>query len=121
MRTQFDVMRFPSYPSTPPPAWRRSTTCSTARSRSRFTETITFPVADRPVPDAFHRVLDLLHVVAGVSYYKVGAPPRIEAPRPGPGRGRRTVHRRFTPTGWPSTRTATTCPTCLISWSRCPA
>ena len=32
------------------------------------------------MPDAFYRVLDLLHVVAGVSYYKVGAPPRIEAP-----------------------------------------
>jgi hypothetical protein len=32
------------------------------------------------VPDHFYRVLDLLHVVAGVSYYKIGAPPRIEAP-----------------------------------------
>ena len=41
---------------------------------------ITFPVAGRPVPDAFYRVLDLLHVVAGVSYYKVGAPARVVAP-----------------------------------------
>src|SRR4051812_3128958 len=47
----------------------------------RFTETITFPVAPGEVPAAFHQVLELLHVVAGVSYYKVGAPPRIEAPR----------------------------------------
>jgi hypothetical protein len=50
----------------------------------RFTETITFPVADREPPETFHRVLDLLHVVAGVSYYKAGAPPRIEAPGPVP-------------------------------------
>jgi hypothetical protein len=36
------------------------------------------------VPEHFHRVLELLHVVAGVSYYKVGAPPRVEAPNPVP-------------------------------------
>ncbi|MFB9332602.1 hypothetical protein [Actinoplanes octamycinicus] len=47
-----------------------------------FTETITFPVAAAEPPAAFFRVLDLLHVVAGVSYYKVGAPPRVLAPLP---------------------------------------
>lgn len=52
----------------------------------RFTETVTFPLPDAP-PDApalaaFDRVLDLLHLVAGVSYYKVAAPPRLVAPAP---------------------------------------
>jgi hypothetical protein len=45
----------------------------------RFTETVEFALSG-DVPDHFYRVLDLLHVVAGVSYYKIGAPPRIEAP-----------------------------------------
>jgi hypothetical protein len=40
---------------------------------------VEFPPADN-VPDHFYSILDLLQVVAGVSYYKVGAPPRIEAP-----------------------------------------
>ena len=52
----------------------------------RFTETITFPVpAEGPAAadaDAFARVLDLLHLVAGVSYYKAAAPPRIVLPAP---------------------------------------
>ena len=41
-----------------------------------FTETVTLPVppGGAAVPEALHRVLDLLHVVAGVSYFKVGAP-----------------------------------------------
>ncbi|MEV6490956.1 hypothetical protein AB0M20_20425 [Actinoplanes sp. NPDC051633] len=47
-----------------------------------FTETITFPVAGGTPPAAFERVLELLHVVAGVSYYKVGAPPRVVSPYP---------------------------------------
>ncbi|WP_433385187.1 hypothetical protein ACQPZX_11140 [Actinoplanes sp. CA-142083] len=73
-------MRFPSY------AFDERTGVATfdyvldGPSPLSFTETITFPVSDRPVPAAFHRVLDLLHVVAGVSYYKVGAPARVVAP-----------------------------------------
>jgi hypothetical protein len=78
---QFDVMRFPSY------AYDPATGVATFEyllDDQPFTETITFPVSDREVPGTFYRVLDLLHVVAGVSYYKVGAPPRIEAPKPVP-------------------------------------
>ncbi|WP_041833417.1 hypothetical protein [Actinoplanes sp. N902-109] len=74
-------MRFPSY------AYDPATGVATFEyllDDQAFTETITFPVAGGEVPEAFHRVLDLLHVVAGVSYYKVGAPPRIEAPKPVP-------------------------------------
>jgi hypothetical protein len=43
-----------------------------------FTETVRFAVPDT-APDlaTFHRVLALLHVVAGTSYYKVAAPPRL--------------------------------------------
>ena len=51
-----------------------------------FTETVTFPMpAVAPTAarlDAFHRVLSLLHLVAGVSYYKAAAPPRLELPAP---------------------------------------
>ncbi len=83
MRAQFDVMRFPGYafdPSTGVATFDYELVGETTLS---FTETITFPVAGE-VPEAFHRVLDLLHVVAGVSYYKAGAPARVEAPRPVP-------------------------------------
>ncbi|SDZ12068.1 hypothetical protein SAMN05444365_105414 [Micromonospora pattaloongensis] len=52
----------------------------------RFAEEITFPLpAAAPDPatlSSFHRVLELLHLVAGVSYYKVAAPPRLVAPAP---------------------------------------
>ena len=52
----------------------------------RFTEVITFPVPATPPSAAtqatFHRVLELLHLVAGVSYYKAAAPPRLLAPAP---------------------------------------
>lgn len=52
----------------------------------RFTETVTFPLPAAP-PSAqtlatFDRVLELLHLVAGVSYYKAAAPPRLVAPAP---------------------------------------
>jgi hypothetical protein len=77
---QFDVLRFPSYAFDPQTGVATFDYLLDGPSPLRFTETITFPVSDRPVPDAFHRVLDLLHVVAGVSYYKVGAPARIVAP-----------------------------------------
>lgn len=52
----------------------------------RFTEAITFPLPAEPVPDetaaTVNRVLDLLHIVAGVSYYKAAAPPRLVLPAP---------------------------------------
>lgn len=52
-----------------------------AATSTRFTETIVFPVPER-LPDAavlaaFHRVLDLLYVAAGTSYYKLAAPPEV--------------------------------------------
>ncbi|HEX5540443.1 MAG TPA: hypothetical protein VFX60_02585 [Micromonospora sp.] len=52
----------------------------------RFTETVTFPLPESP-PDplgmaAFDRVLELLHLVIGVSYYKVAAPPELMMPAP---------------------------------------
>ncbi|MFD0970934.1 hypothetical protein [Plantactinospora endophytica] len=52
----------------------------------RFTERITFP-APETAPSAetlatFGRVLELLHLVAGVSYYKAAAPPRLVLPAP---------------------------------------
>jgi UDP-N-acetyl-alpha-D-muramoyl-L-alanyl-L-glutamate epimerase len=81
---QFDVMRFPRYAFDPQTGVATFDYVLDGPEPLSFTETITFPVADREVPESFHRVLDLLHVVAGVSYYKVGAPPRIEAPKPVP-------------------------------------
>ncbi|MEH0822619.1 MULTISPECIES: hypothetical protein [unclassified Micromonospora] len=52
----------------------------------RFTEVITLPLpADPPSDDtvaALGRVLELLHVVAGVSYYKAAAPRRLVLPAP---------------------------------------
>ena len=77
---QFDVMRFPSYAFDPQTGVATFDYLLDGPEPLSFTETITFPVAERPVPAAFHRVLDLLHVVAGVSYYKVGAPARVVAP-----------------------------------------
>jgi hypothetical protein len=51
-----------------------------------FTELITFPPPAVPPDEArlatLHRVLELLHLVAGVSYYKAAAPPRLELPAP---------------------------------------
>ena len=82
---QFDVMRFPSYEFNPETGVATFDYVLDGPAPEAFTETITFPVpAGRAVPETFHRVLDLLHVVAGVSYFKVGAPPRVEAPKPVP-------------------------------------
>lgn len=82
---QFDVMHFPSYAFDPSTGVATFDYLLDGPEPLHFTETITFPVPSRPdVPAAFHRVLDLLHVVAGVSYYKVGAPPRVVAPKPVP-------------------------------------
>ncbi|PZS07172.1 MAG: hypothetical protein DLM55_11545 [Acidimicrobiales bacterium] len=48
----------------------------------KFTETVDFiPPRLAPSPqraEAFQRVVELLYLVAGISYYKVAAPPRIE-------------------------------------------
>ena len=53
-----------------------------------FTETVKLPVPPQPPSEetlaAVRRVLDLLHVVAGVSYYKVAAPRRVRTPAPLP-------------------------------------
>ena len=81
MRAKFDVMRFPGYAFDPVTGVATFDYLLDGPQPERFTETITFPVADTAPPEAFHRVLDLLHVVAGVSYYKAGAPARIEAPQ----------------------------------------
>jgi hypothetical protein len=87
-RERFEAMRFPSYAFDPATGVATFDYLITGDSPLRFTETITLPVpAGPPSPqtlDAVHRVLDLLHVVAGVSYYKTAAPPRIEAPTPVP-------------------------------------
>jgi hypothetical protein len=52
----------------------------------RFTEVITLPLPADPPSDAtvatLGRVLELLHVVAGVSYYKAAAPHRLVLPAP---------------------------------------
>ncbi|GIM91354.1 hypothetical protein Ato02nite_031470 [Paractinoplanes toevensis] len=82
---QFDVMRFPSYAFDPETGVATFDYVLDGPEPLEFTETITFPVpSGRTAPDAFYRVLDLLHVVAGVSYYKVGAPLRVLAPKPVP-------------------------------------
>jgi hypothetical protein len=78
---QFDVMRFPSYAFDPATGKATFDYVLDGPTPLTFTETITFPVAAQPVPEAFYRVLDLLHVVAGVSYFKVGAPARVVAPK----------------------------------------
>ena len=84
MRTQFEVMRFGSRTFDPATGVATFDYLLDGPQPERFTETITFPVSGNPVPETFERVLDLLHVVAGVSYYKAGAPPRVEAPGPVP-------------------------------------
>jgi hypothetical protein len=84
VRSTFEVMRFPSAAFDPATGVATFDYLLDGPSPERFTETITLPPVAGPVPDAVYRVLELLHVVAGVSYYKVGAPPRIEAPRPVP-------------------------------------
>ncbi|WP_122982014.1 hypothetical protein [Actinoplanes teichomyceticus] len=77
-------MRFPSYAFDPASGVATFDYVLDGPESLHFTETITFPrpESEPEVPAAFHRVLELLHVVAGVSYYKVGAPPRVLAPRP---------------------------------------
>ena len=87
-RERFEAMRFPSYGFDPATGIATFDYLLTGDSRLSFTETITLPVPDSPPSPttlaAVHRVLELLHVVAGVSYYKTAAPPRIEAPTPVP-------------------------------------
>ncbi|MBM2615491.1 hypothetical protein JIG36_07920 [Actinoplanes sp. LDG1-06] len=75
-------MRFPSYAFDPSTGVATFDYVLDGPAPLHFTETITLPVFNGPVPEALGRVLDLLHVVAGVSYYKVGAPARVIAPKP---------------------------------------
>jgi hypothetical protein len=79
VRSTFEVMRFPSYAFDPVTGIATFEYLLDGPDPLRFTETVEFPPSSE-VPEHFPAVLDLLHVVAGVSYYKVGAPPRIEAP-----------------------------------------
>jgi hypothetical protein len=72
-------MRFPAYAYDPATGIATFEYLLDGPDPLRFTETVEFPPS-ATVPAHFRRVLDLLHVVAGVSYYKAGAPPRIEAP-----------------------------------------
>jgi hypothetical protein len=76
-------MRFPGYSFDPSTGVAEFGYLLDGPAPERFTETIEFPPS-ASVPAHFFRVLDLLHVVAGVSYYKAGAPLRIEAPSPVP-------------------------------------
>ena len=80
MRAQYEVMRFPAYRFDPATGVAEFDYLLDGPAPLEFTETITFPLGPSSPPAHFFRVLELLHVVAGVSYYKVGAPPRIEAP-----------------------------------------
>jgi hypothetical protein len=79
VRSTFEVMRFPAYAFDPATGVATFDYQLDGPDPLRFTETVQFPLSG-DVPDHFYRVLELLHVVAGVSYYKIGAPPRIEAP-----------------------------------------
>jgi UDP-N-acetyl-alpha-D-muramoyl-L-alanyl-L-glutamate epimerase len=82
---RFDVLRFPSHAFDPQTGVATFDYLLDGPEPLTLTETITFPVpADRRVPETFRRVLELLHVVAGVSYYNVAAPPRVIAPAPVP-------------------------------------
>jgi hypothetical protein len=83
VRSTFEVLRFPAYAYDPATGIATFDYLLDGPEPLTFTETVEFAPAD-PVPDHFYRVLDLLHVVAGVSYYKVGAPPRVVAPTPVP-------------------------------------
>jgi hypothetical protein len=85
---RFEAIRFPSYTFDPATGVATFDYLLTGDTRLTFTETIILPVpASPPCTEtlaAVHRVLELLHVVAGVSYYKTAAPPRVEAPMPVP-------------------------------------
>jgi hypothetical protein len=81
---RFEAIRFPSSTFDPATGVATFDYLLTGDTPLSFTETITLPVpATAPSEQALaavHRVLELLHVVAGVSYYKTGAPPRVQAP-----------------------------------------
>ncbi|XVU30434.1 hypothetical protein ACQPZJ_11415 [Actinoplanes sp. CA-054009] len=80
-------MRFPSYAFDPSTGVATFDYVLDGPEPLEFTETITLPVpaeSNKSRETALYRVLDLLHVVAGVSYFKVGAPRRIVAPKPVP-------------------------------------
>jgi hypothetical protein len=78
---RFHAMRFPKYAFDPATGTATFDYLLDGPEPLEFTETITFPISDKEPGEAFYKVLDLLHVVAGVSYYKVGAAPRVIAPK----------------------------------------
>jgi hypothetical protein len=85
VRSQYEVMRFPAYRFDPGTGVAEFDYLLDGPEPLRFTETVTLPVPPAPGDEAaVRRVLELLHVVAGVSYFKVGAPPRVVAPSPVP-------------------------------------
>jgi hypothetical protein len=84
LRVQFDAMRFPKYAFDPATGAATFDYLLDGPEPLEFTETITFPITGQEPPAEFGKILDLLHVVAGVSYYKVGAPKAVEAPKPVP-------------------------------------
>ncbi|WP_173072189.1 hypothetical protein [Phytohabitans houttuyneae] len=79
LETQFRRLSFPALTFDPATGVAR---LPYALDGLEFTETVTFPVPAGEVPAAFGRVLELLHLVAGVSYFKVGAPPEITTTTP---------------------------------------
>jgi hypothetical protein len=83
-REHYRALQFPSYAFDPATGVATFDYLLTGDDPLPFTETIELPVPATPPSAqrlaAVRRVLDLLHVVAGVSYYKVAAPPRVEAP-----------------------------------------
>jgi hypothetical protein len=83
-RVQFDAMRFPRYAFDPATGAATFDYVLDGPEPLEFTETITFPATGQEPPPEFGKILDLLHVVAGVSYYKVGAPTTVQAPKPVP-------------------------------------
>ncbi|HEY8582733.1 MAG TPA: hypothetical protein VIL49_07290 [Capillimicrobium sp.] len=80
----FDPARYAAFRFT---GWRFDEATSTAAlayaldDELHFEERIELPAGARPLDgarrEALHRVLDLLHQVAGVSYYKTAAPSRL--------------------------------------------
>jgi hypothetical protein len=93
---QAETFSFPTPASRPPAAGRRvdlatgevrlDYALSGPAGEVRLTEVVTLPLPATPPAPAtlatLDRVLELLHMVAGVSYYKTAAPPRLVLPAP---------------------------------------
>ena len=79
LETQFRRLSFPALTFDPATG---EALLPYALDELEFAESVTFPVIDGEPPAAFHKTLELLHLVAGVSYFKVGAPPEITTSTP---------------------------------------